>query len=83
MGLGSGYLFGLGFAFACILVLGLATTGLHMFKSDTTDPKGGHSGLTVLTDAGTGREYLMSPTGFLTPRLSPPSINKENQCPST
>jgi hypothetical protein len=76
VGFASGFTFGLGFGLALILVLGLSTMGLRMFGRDETDPPKGRSGLAVLTDAGTGRQYLMSPLGALTPRLSADAVER-------
>lgn len=60
---------GVGFGLGLLLVVALQTLGFRIFARDATDPPGGRSGMAVLRDHGTGREYLMSPTGSLTPRL--------------
>jgi hypothetical protein len=48
-----------------LIVMGSSRKG-----RDSTDPEKGRSGLKPLRDEATGVEYLMSPTGHLTPRLN-------------
>lgn len=50
------------------VALALLTGGLNGKRDDTDGPKE-RSGVTLVRDHGTGREYLMSPLGHLTPRL--------------
>lgn len=52
----------------------LVTLGFILFSKmapyDDTDPPGGRSGMGLRTDNLTGCQYLMSPSGNLTPRMA-------------
>lgn len=64
--------------FAALLVLMSNTKRIYdrnaKGKRDDTDPKNGKSGLIILTDYKTGKQYLSTPLGGITPRLE----EKEN-----
>lgn len=57
-----------------------------MPTDDTDGGKFHRSGVSVITDHATGREYLETPQGFLTPRLRsdiPVNVNKQYFSPVT
>lgn len=64
----SGFQFGLGLGAAFFVVVVVSA----LFSSsprDDSDPPGGRSGVSVITDHRTGLQYLKAPGGGLTPRL--------------
>lgn len=65
-----GFMFGIGAAVAVSFVVALLTHNLSG-RFDATDDAANHkrSGLGIMRDHGTGREYLVSPFGAITPRL--------------
>lgn len=70
-----------------LLILGtviflLGITGSLAAKRDNTDGPNGRSGLQLLTDCGTGLQYLSVATGGITPRLDENGNHMKQDCGS-
>lgn len=51
-----------------------------MNPRDDTDPPGGRSGMSVKIDCGAGLQYLSTPEGGLTPRLTLDGVHMRAAC---
>lgn len=65
----SGFEFGMGLAVAACVAILIASLVTKNAKDDS-DPPDGRSGVAVVTDHKTGLQYLRSPGGGITPRLT-------------
>lgn len=72
--------FGIVVAIWAMMVVGALTEWVFPSPRDDTDPHGGRSGLTVLTDCLTGRQYLTAQRGGVYPRLDSEGRQIIKQC---